>query len=317
MKKRKHVTQPDLPAPPELAWGRGLDSLSTIDQVVQHLPFDCRFNTSSGFCYSATDAHGTTAYVHCRCRQLTCRSCAKQRYRELQRHIESACIDNALDYYMVLTLPGAVPLSNRERVLKHGLSRLLQDTRRVLKGRISYVWALGVGEGLNLHLNVLISADLSNARVYGRRVRWLKRVWHRLTGSQQVSLQLIREGTHGNVVRYVLTDMFRTVLAFPLARRRIASSKNIGLGSEKRKNGDGLRWVRLGNPSSFYARALGLDPYAVTNGSYTHTPDVDAPASPPRGGCEVPLDGGAPLARLQAPPAPEQARRPVIGGELC
>ncbi|HQL08363.1 MAG TPA: hypothetical protein PLE35_02100 [Lentisphaeria bacterium] len=247
-------------------WGLGLDSLKTIDQIAQHLPFDCVFNTAKGFCYSATDAAGQTAYRHCRCRQLTCRSCAKQRYRELFRALDSACADKCLVYYMVLTLPGTVPLSHRERVLKKALARLLQEARRAFKGRrLSYVWALGVGGGLNLHLNVILNLDLSKARRYGKQVQWLKQTWHRLTGARQLRLQPIAEGTACNVVRYLLTDMFRTVLAFPKLPRRLGSSRDIALKSEEHENRDGLKWVRLHNPSAYYAKVFGVDPDPKVN----------------------------------------------------
>ena len=85
-------------------WGLGLDSIKTIEQIVQHLPYDCVFNTSKGFCYSATDSKGQTAYVHCRCRQLTCRSCAKLRFSELDTALSQASLHHGLDYYLVLTL---------------------------------------------------------------------------------------------------------------------------------------------------------------------------------------------------------------------
>ncbi|NLG00067.1 MAG: hypothetical protein GX565_07940 [Lentisphaerae bacterium] len=248
----------------------GLDSLKTIDQIVQHLPFDCVFNTAKGFCFSATDAVGQIAYCHCRCRQLTCRSCAKQRYRELFRLIDNACADKGLGYYLVLTLPGTIPASEREQVLKQALSRLLQDARRVFKGRrLSYVWALGVGSGLNLHLNVILNLDLSKARRYGKQVQWLKQTWHRLTGARQLRLQPIAEGTACNVVRYLLTDMFRTVLAFPDAKRRLGCSRDIGLKPAALDCADdGLKWVRHNNPSAYYAKAFGVDPSPVTNGSF-------------------------------------------------
>ncbi len=246
-------------------WGLGLDSLKTIDQIVQHLPHDCVFNTSSGFCFSATDAAGQTAYHHCRCRQLTCRSCAKQRYRELFRALDNACADRGLVYYMVLTLPGTVPLSHRERVLKKALARLLQEARRAFKVRLSYVWALGVGGGLNLHANVLLNLDLRHAKRYRKQVQWLKLTWHRLTGASQSNLQVIRDGTADNVVRYLLTDMFRTVLAFPKLLRRLSSSRDIALKSEEHENRDGLKWVRLHNPSAYYAKVFGVDPDPKVN----------------------------------------------------
>lgn len=250
-------------------WGLGLDSLKTIDQIVQHLPYDCVFNTSSGFCFSATDAVGQTAYCHCRCRQLTCRSCAKQRFRELDRTLSNACSVRCLDYYLVLTLPGTVPSSQQEPVLKKALARLLQEARRVFKVRLSYFWALGIGGGDNLHANVLLNLDLSHAKRYGKPVQWLKQTWHRLTGAYMVKQQLIRDGTAGNVVRYMLTDMFKTVLCRPGIKRRLGCSRDIGLKPEAFDCADdGLKWVRLGNPSSVYAKAFGFDPDPKLNTNF-------------------------------------------------
>jgi hypothetical protein len=267
-------------------WGLRLDSLKTIDQIAQHLPFDCVFNTAKGFCYSATDAAGQTAYRHCRCRQLTCRSCAKQRYRELFRALDSACADKCLVYYMVLTLPGTVPLSHRERVLKKALARLLQEARRAFKGRrLSYVWALGVGGGLNLHANVLLNLDLRRAKRYRKQVQWLKLTWHRLTGASQSNLQVIRDGTADNVVRYLLTDMFRTVLAFPKLPRRLGSSRDIALKSEEHENRDGLKWVRLHNPSAYYAKVFGVDPDPKVNiGFFVNDAAASSGDAPAEGG---------------------------------
>ncbi len=270
-------------------WGQAprLDSLKTIGQLIQHLPFNCRFNTHTGKSFHTTTPQGTT-HVHALCHQLRCRTCAHLRYHELHRALRQGCHDQALNFYCTLTLQGGMQLEQQDLIIKRALGRLLQEARRTFKGQsLIYAWALGIGAGNNLHVNMLLNKDIRRGTRYRKRIEFLKSTWFRLTGAHQVRLQPIRPDDHAFVIQYILVDMFRTVLAVPHLKRRCGASRTIKLREPSIKDpNDTRRWVRSNLPTAHYARVHGIEADPIMNGTFLVN---DAPASSTPSRAESPL----------------------------
>lgn len=282
----------------------GLDRDKNIDQMCKSQPHDCRLRTTSGSCFLGTDSHGYAVVVHAYCNRLMCRTCSRRICNALLASITAAITSRGLRHHVVLTLPPATGRHEAEPLMKSALRKFLLALK-YRHGRVHYVWALGAHKSRALHLHLLLSAAADRS--------WLKRKWRLLTGATQVSCREFPESDAWNLARYLVLNMMSTVVAGMPLSRRYGCSRNITLRPKPPRDGT-CKWERLQRPSSAYAREQGLDPHPISNGSYVLAP-ADALASQPRSRCEVPLDGGAPLARLQSPPAPEQARRPMTGGE--
>jgi hypothetical protein len=263
---------------------QGLDNVNTLEQIIQRLPFNCRFNTRIGASFRTTNPDGSTTVIHASCHQLRCSTCARVRYHQLTDVLRQACRDHGLGFYGVLTLPGGVAVTAQEERLKAALSRLLQEARRTFgPAKLVYFWALGVGANQNLHFNLLLNTDIRRASRHGRRVAWLKSTWQRLTGAQQLSFAPITAGTHDRVVRYLLIDLLRTVVARPALGRRYGGSRCIKPSPPDvaTPEDDNSRiWIRVRVPSATFGRISGQDINPVTNGEYLLPPDFqDALAS--------------------------------------
>ena len=300
------------------AWGeaRGLDR-NTIEQIIQHLPFNCRFRTTSGFSFSTPTPTGTL-YVHAPCNQLTCKGCAKQFYHQVHPALCQAIHDHALRFFVSLTLPGRTPPDKQESLLKESLQRLLQYAKRTFPAPLHYAWVIGTGSEGHLHVHMLTNINLCRASRYGSRTAWLKSTWHRLSGAHQVKLIAITPGSEQNVVQYLLKNLFETVAAGRVRGRKYGSSRTIKFRPAKQK--PDATWTRHRCTTAYHARSNRIDEHPVMNGEVlvpgTSVPDHPARAEAPlcpsgaagdtrapagaAGGAGVPV----PLLAGSVPPAP-------------
>lgn len=261
----------------------GLDNKRRIEQMIQNLPYCCRTNTRTGFCYQSG-----TQYAHCFCKKLTCRTCAGRLYTMLNRNLLDASRTHSLAYFVTLTLPTTVPPIRQARTLRRHLRALLHEARRtfIVPPKLMYAWVLG-GNAKRLHLHLLINRDLRRAQRYGRSTRWLKNTWHHLAGADQIRVQQVKAGTEDRVVTYMLKNFLETLQGCPqLNGRRFGYSRGLGLNSRPKK-GNSQKWTRVAVPTAQIAIRYGLETNPITNG----TVDVqDAPASFEPGRAEPPLD---------------------------
>lgn len=247
----------------------GLDSYKDIDQIIQHLPYNCLFNTRTGFSFRTTSADGTTTHLHAPCGKLTCRYCAHRFYHQAHPALCQAFHDLGLQFYMTLTLPRTVTRDQQDLILKQAIQRLVQDVRRSFKTTLHFFWVIGTHASGSLHAHMLLNTDIRRGSRYGRRIAWLKGTWHRLTGSHQVEVQSIVPGSEPNVVQYLLTNLFETVVRESVRSRRWGSSRSIRLRRRDKRSADSTaKYVRVGKPTGMIARDRGLDPYPVINGKY-------------------------------------------------
>jgi len=266
---------------------QGLDKRRTIDQIIQHLPHNCRLRTTSGFSFSTPTPTGTL-YVHAPCNQLTCRCCAHVFYHQVHPALCQAFHDHALRFLVSLTLPGNTPINRQEIILKKSLQRLLQYAKRTFPDRLHYAWVIGTQSNGRIHAHMVVNTDLRRASHYGHRTGWLKSTWHHLTGSHQVKVAEITLGTEPNVVQYLLQNIFETVLAEYVRSRKYGSSRSIKF-RPARPEPTGT-WERHRQPTAHYARLHGIDKNPIMNGNVIVN-DAGASSTPSR--AEAPLDRSA------------------------
>ena len=263
----------------------GLDKKRVIEQMIQNLPYCCRTNTRTGFCYQSG-----TRYAHAYCKQLKCRTCAGRLYRKLRDNLTQACCTHGIRYFVTLTLPATVPPIRQACTLRRHLRALLHEARRTFTAppSLAYAWVLG-GNAKRLHLHLLINQDLRRALRYGRSTRWLKNTWHHLSGADQIRVQLVKPGTEERIVTYMLKNFFETLQGCPqLNGRRFGYSRGLSLNPRPKRDGTGPKWTRLSVPTAQISRQFGLEQNPITNG----TVDVqDALASSEPGRAEPPLSG--------------------------
>jgi hypothetical protein len=248
---------------------QGLDSLNTIEQIIQHLPYNCLLNTRTGFSFRTTSAEGTTTHIHAPCGKLTCRYCAHRFYHQAHPALCQAFHDLGLQFHVTLTLPGTVTADQQEPILKQAIQRLVQDVRRSFKTTLHFFWVIGTHASGSLHAHMLLNIDIRRGSRYGRRTAWLKDTWYRLTGGYQVKSKEIVPGTEERVVQYLLLNLFQTVVRERVAGRRYGSSRSIRLRRREKRSADSaVKYVRQRQPTGMIARNRGLDPYPVMNGKY-------------------------------------------------
>lgn len=260
----------------------------SIEQLIQQLPYCCRTNTLTGFCYCSGNQ-----YAHAFCKKLTCRTCAHRLLGTLKPGILAAARTHGMAYFVTLTLPASTPPISQSRTLRRALRRLLLEARRSFPGarKLVYCWALG-GNSRYLHLHLLLNRDLRRGTRYGRPIAWLKQTWHSLTGAHQTRCSKIVPGTEARVVDYLLLNFFQTIQGCPqLQGRRYGYSRGLALTARPRNPQGTRRWIRLKQPTAQIARQSGVDANPVTNSFLDLT---DAIASSQPGRAEPPLERSVP-----------------------
>lgn len=252
---------------PLSAAAQGLDNTNTIDQIVQHLPRNCRFNTRTGNHFETTLPDGRTHVLHAHCNSLLCQTCARRIIHTLREALTSAVYQHGLRYLVTLTLPGNLPLDQQSVRLRLALQRFLQEARRTFEPPLTYWWCYGISRG-RLHIHLLTNRDLRRSTHYRHRTEWVKTTWHHLTGACQTDLQLIKDGTQPRVVQYLLLNLMQTVQKRVPLTRRYGGSRVIKVKPTYERDPDAPTYRYLKGPSASVARQHGIDSDPVTNGEF-------------------------------------------------
>ena len=251
---------------------QGLDSPNTIEQLLHNLPANCTQETRFGSSFTTQGPHGTT-YRHAPCRRLNCQYCGRTFFNRAHDSLRDACLNLGLDYFITLTLPKDIPLAK----FKAALRKILLYSPRSFERPIHYAWVLGTTEPHQHHIHLLINRDLRRATKHKKRIPWLKHHWHHLTGAQQVDVSQIAPETHFKVIRYMLCNLFETVLQNITQTRRYGSSRAIKFQPRYPRNPEDPRvWKRNCRPSGFHAKRLGVDQAPICNPEFTHRPEDGA-----------------------------------------
>ena len=274
----------------------------SIEQIIQHLPFDCLRNTRSGY-HLVTVTPTGQRYLHQYCHTLRCRTCVRLRYLTLLQALLQACQVHHLTHFVTLTLP---PSPSAPQLLRRSVGRFLGEARRNFSG-LQYCWMVGVGRNRNLHLHLLVDRDIERAPHYGTDREWLRATWHRLTGAHQTKILPITAGTERRVINYMLVNMFGSVLSDLPLRRRYGCSRLIKL-NPKPVRLHGVTYERRRGATGAMLRELGLVRDPIMNETF----EIEDRSHQP-GGVESPLRDGC--AASVAPAGGRDLAGPYHGGE--
>lgn len=257
------------------AAARELDYKS-IDQIIQHLPFNCRYNTRTGYHFISNLPNGTTHVLHARCNQLLCQNCAHRIIGTMLETLTAAARRYRLAFLITLTIPSNHSIQNQAETFPIALARFLHEARRTFPKPLIYWWCYGIGNSESLHVHMIANQDLRRSTHYHHRIAWLKATWHHLTGAQQVKLKAITEGSEYLVVRYLLVNMMSVVLKRVPVPRRYGGSRCIKVrGPKTEPDPDRPTYQYKRGPSATVARYSGVDLNPITNPDF----HIDASAS--------------------------------------
>lgn len=246
---------------------------NSIEQLTQHLPFDCRSQVHTGFSFSTPLPDGSTTYVHAFCKRRHCRTCAKRLYFSLHRSICAAIPVHTLSHFLTLTFTGRV---TREK-FSRSLNRFFREARRTFP-TLTYLWIAGTTRRRHLHVHVLVNVDLRHASRYGQRTKWLRPVWHRITGATQVTTKPITSGTEANIAQYLLVNLFQLLASNTSISRRYGSSRCIRLNPPVPTNPEAssVTWKHERVPTAYLERLCGKDPNPTVNPTSVTVPPEKA-----------------------------------------
>lgn len=275
---------------------RSLDNTNSIhiEQMTGSLPYDCHFNTVTGFTYRKPNPDGTHTYTHAYCNMMTCRSCAKRRCIQAVREIKEAIISQKLLTQITLTLPPDTRDHEQARALARALRRLLRNINERLKRPFTYVWAYGCGTTGRLHLHLVTNAIRSGSRGQKTGVtnKWIKDRWHKLTGATQTHFLRFPPTDAKKIARYLMKNVLETVFSGYRLKRRYSSSRDIKLmgswPSEANDSGEieSGKWERIRGPSARHGSRLGvLEPNYELNPTFNAT--LALPPGPPIVGTDI------------------------------
>ena len=252
------------------------------------LPYDCRFNTGSGFSFRKANPDGTTSYSHVYCNMMTCRSCAKWRCLTAIRAIKEAIITQKMLTHVTYTLPQGIQDHEQGRKLARALRRLLLNIGDKVKHPFAYVWAYGCGKNGRLHLHLVTNVirNGSQRSEWGVTKKWVKERWHKLTGAIQTHITDFPVTDARKQARYLMKNVMETVLDGYRLPRRFGSCRDIkllrtrGTGDKASDDGDG-KWERVKGPTARHGLRLG-----VLEPNYGLNPTFNAPKQPEPETCE-------------------------------
>ena len=243
----------------------------SIEQLIQHLRYNCRTNVRSGFHFQASTPSGTSI-LHARCNQLACRYCCGRRLGTLNDALMAGSFHHNLDYLVTLTLRRKPTDQSAE--LRAALGRFLNQARRTFPAPFIYWWCYGVDQGGRPHVHLLTNHDMKYATRYRKRTEWLKRTWCGLTGAHQANSKPITPGTHQTVITYMLSNLLVGVVK-GFGGRLYSGSRPITAKPKRERDPNAPRYRYVKGPSAAIIRREGLDLNPITNPDFF----IDAQAS--------------------------------------
>ena len=255
------------------AAAKGLD-INSIDQIRQHLPYNCRYNTRTGYHFVARLPNGTTHVLHARCNQFLCQNCAPRLIGTMLDTLTTAARRYRLAYLITLTIPSNHSIQYQAKTFPIALARFLHEARRTFP-KLIYFWCYGIGNNESLHVHMITNQDLRRSTHYHRSIAWLRTTWHHLTGAQQSKLKAITEGSERHIVRYLLVNLMNVVIKLVPVPRRYGGSRCIKVRPKPAPDPDRQIYQYKRGPSALVAHHSGNVLNPITNQDF----HIDASAS--------------------------------------
>jgi hypothetical protein len=201
------------------------DTMEYLEKCLSSLATDCSKETTP-LTLLLKKADGKVVLYSAPCNKRTCLHCSYKKLIKLSKAIEAAILDKGLFNFLTITLPKERQLNNPAKLLVElfaEMRELIEEQLNTYGLKLSYIWALGGGEG-NLHIHILLNIDPFQ---FTYKKEKLQSFLHSKTGTEQVDVTYIPPADSHNSSFYLIKNIIETLAIDLNGARRFGCSRDI------------------------------------------------------------------------------------------